>query len=85
MRRSSILGANADLQHQAGADNCGALATPRGAGAIALPIWERVQLHTALQSAAYCKQTLTVTKDSHFGTEEDQRASAANMVAKILQ
>ena len=36
---------------------------------------KRVQLHTALQSAVYCKQTLAVAKDTgHFGTEEDQRA-----------
>ena len=33
---------------------------------------KRMQLHTALQSEAYCKQTLAVAKDTdHFGTEED--------------
>ena len=47
---------------------------------------KRVQLHTALQSAVYCKQTLAVAKDTgHFGTEEDQRASASNMAARTLQ
>ena len=34
---------------------------------------ERVQLHTALQSAVYCKLALTLAKDTgHFGTEEGQ-------------
>ena len=75
MRRPSMRGANANPQHPAGVDNCDAPTTPEEHKHSAAEYGGRVQLHTALQSAVHCKQTLAVAEDSgHFGTEEDQRA-----------